>query len=408
MATLNQFTPVSDFQRGQQNALSIQSQQQGIAREASAAPIRNQLSALGLEQQKAGAERSQIGFDQKQVLEKTTIINQTAKAIRALDPSQYKAAFSSIMPQLQKFGIDTSRFNVENITAESLDQVIAETQGFISDPNKLRQLSAAESDFRSKTQGLSQEDTERAKRIALGLDPRATGAAAKTVDVGGVPHVFDPVKQTLVPAIIEGQKVTSEIVGESKATIKEREKFAELTGASRAKSIDKGFDRIAGIDKNMLNLDRALGALERGAGTGAAEKFFPSITAASRELNQIQNELALDIIGAVTFGALSQGELDLAKDTALDRGLSEEALKDVLQRKKAAQQKLRGYLNEQIQFLDQGGTVAGFLREKERQNQQAQPEQQAATQQQADQGQIMEDAQGNRARVFQDGRIEEL
>ena len=83
-------------------------------------------------------------------------------------------------------------------------------------------------------------------------------------------------------------------------------------------------------------------------------------------LDNIQGKMALDVIGAVTFGALSQGELDLARNVALPTGLDGPELTKHLQDKKVAQQKLRDYYNEQIQFLDQGGTVAGFMRQKER------------------------------------------
>ena len=76
--------------------------------------------------------------------------------------------------------------------------------------------------------------------------------------------------------------------------------------------------------------------------------------------------MALDVIGSVTFGALSKGELDLAKEVALPTGLNTPQLIEYLQRRKVAQEKLREYFNEQVQFLDQGGTIAGFLREKER------------------------------------------
>ena len=120
------------------------------------------------------------------------------------------------------------------------------------------------------------------------------------------------------------------------------------------------------------------------------EKFFPSIKAATVELNQIQGELTLDVLGAVTLGAISSTELDLAKQVAIPLGLDEPELIDFLQRKKAAQEKLKAYFNEQIQFLDQGGTIAGFLRSKQGQ--------QGGTQQPAQQpqGQILQfDAQGN-------------
>jgi hypothetical protein len=207
--------------------------------------------------------------------------------------------------------------------------------------------------------------TERTAAIGLKLIPGASGGVSKTVDVGGVPHIFDPVKNTLVPAVVDGEKITSSTVGDNKADIKQREKFGELQGSSRAEAIDKGLEAMKGIDKNMLNLDRAIATLDSGAGTGAAEKLFPSIKAATKELEQIQGELTLDVIGSVTLGAISATELDLARDIALPLGLDEVELRDFLQRKKAAQNKLRDYYNEQIQFLDQGGTVAGFLRKKE-------------------------------------------
>ena len=95
--------------------------------------------------------------------------------------------------------------------------------------------------------------------------------------------------------------------------------------------------------------------------------------AASVALSQIQKSMALDVIGSVTFGALSQGELDLAREVALPISMEGPALIAHLQARKAAQTKLRGYYNDQIQFLDQGGTVAGFMRKMERGAQGGQP-----------------------------------
>ena len=146
---------------------------------------------------------------------------------------------------------------------------------------------------------------------------------------------------------------------------KQAEKFAEATGSQRAKLIDKGFETITKIDGSVRNIDRAIAALDKGAGVGVFEKMWPSIASASVELDNIRNAMALDVVGATTFGALSAGELALAKDVALPTGLDTKELTEYLGNKKAAQQKLRNYYNEQVQFLDQGGTVAGFLRSKE-------------------------------------------
>ena len=168
--------------------------------------------------------------------------------------------------------------------------------------------------------------------------------------------------------------------GKWKVDQKQAEKFAELTGSSRAKAIDKGFETIVKIGGAVRNYDRAISAIKGGAGVGVLEKFWPSIKAASVELDNIRGSMALDVVGATTFGALSKGELDLAKDVALPTGLDSVELVDYLERKKVAQKKLRDYYSEQIQFLDNGGTLAGFMRSKERgqTQEQSQPVQQQA------------------------------
>ncbi len=220
----------------------------------------------------------------------------------------------------------------------------AQAQGLLRAPARAAGPTAAQREFESLTEDLTSEQRQEAKLIKLGLSPRAVGSAIQTI----------------------AEKDLAELIGSTSATIKQREKFGEATGASRARTIDKGFERIAKIDEGVRNIDKAITALNQGAGVGAIESLLPSITAASKTLDNVQGLMALDVVGATTFGALSKGELDLAKDVALPTGLDTPALMQHLQDKKLAQQKLRDYFNEQIQFLDQGGTVAGFLRQKDR------------------------------------------
>lgn len=217
--------------------------------------------------------------------------------------------------------------------------------------------SVKQREFESLTSGLTEEQKKEATLIQLGLSPRAVGNAIQTITSKGI----------------------EEQIGNAKAIIKGREKFAEMTATSRAKAIDSGFEKITKIDAGLRNIDRAVAELNAGAGVGAIEKFLPSFRASSVALDNIQKSMALDVIGSVTFGALSQGELDLAKEVALPTGLDTPQLIKYLGDRKAAQEKLRGYYQEQIDFLDQGGSVAGFMRSKERgagqqpQQEQAQP-----------------------------------
>lgn len=206
-----------------------------------------------------------------------------------------------------------------------------------------KQRPAGVVEFESMTEGLSPDQKKQAKLISLGLSPRAVGSAIQTISDQGI----------------------QEQIGDASATIKQREKFGEMTGSSRAKAVDAGFEKIIKIDAGIGNANRAISALRSGAGVGAVQKFLPSFKAASVELDNIRKSMALDVIGSVTFGALSEGELNLAKEVALPTGLETPELIDYLERRKTAQQKLRDYFNEQVQFLDQGGTIAGFLRKKE-------------------------------------------
>jgi len=190
----------------------------------------------------------------------------------------------------------------------------------------------------------------------------------------------------------------SEQVGDSQATIKERAKFGELTGTSRANTIDKGYESIQLIDKGLSNIDRAIQAVRDGASTGKIASKFPSIARAAVELEQIADSMALDVIGSVTLGAISEAELDLARQVALPVGLKGEDLIQHLMARKSAQIKLRGYLEEQVDFLDQGGTIPQFLRRKKAQREQAATQQgdpQTPPTQQSQPQRMRFDAKGN-------------
>lgn len=246
-------------------------------------------------------------------------------------------------------------------------------------------LTTGQREFQSLIHDLSPEDAEQATRIKLGLDPREVGAAGKIFDIGGVPHIFDPVTREAVRVKVKGEEITAGKVAGSEAQIAAAVERGKGRVVLSNKVIDKGFAAIGNINANIRNIDRALGALSRGAKTGAIQRFLPNITKASVELGQIQKELGLDIVSAVTFGALSKGELDLALGTALPVGLSPPDLTDFLTRKKSAQEKLRDYYRDQIEFLDRGGTVAEFT---DRQKDATQESQEDISQADVDTGQV--------------------
>ncbi len=285
---------------------------------------------------------------------------------------QREAALQQLSPRLAEFNIDASVFQGQDLSDIELDNAIAGTQGLLADPQAATKLG-----LQKRT--LDIREDELAQRADLKRE--APELAGKTEEAKLEAQIkLKPTLEGKLEKVKGDVKASNEIVTES-------------------------FKRIGSITTNVRNIDRAINAIDRGAKTGVIAKLVPSITAASRELRQIQNELGLDVIGSVTFGALSQGELDLALETAIDLGLEPDALKEVLGRKKEAQNKLIGYLDQQIQFLDNGGTLAGW---REEQKQASAPQEVEAPVQQKQGGQVMVDANGNRAMVFPDGSFEEL
>lgn len=177
---------------------------------------------------------------------------------------------------------------------------------------------------------------------------RARQGMPKLTTVGDVPYTWTP-GGTGLDAVIAptGQPVTAETVGGNKAVVSGRTKAAEAA----VKAGEQFFEQLRGVTRSIANISNAVNALDRGANTGVIAEKFPSITEASVELDNIRNQMGLDIIGATTFGALSESELQFALDTAIPTSLNEKALKNWLLRKKEAQKKLQHELGRAARFL---------------------------------------------------------
>jgi len=147
----------------------------------------------------------------------------------------------------------------------------------------------------------------------------------------------------------------------------------ERAGGRRAATVAvntslTAFDQVAKSRSNIANLTEAKRLIvEEGANTGFIVNNLPNWKDSSIALNTVKNELGLDVVGSVTFGALSQGELTLALNTALPTNLSEDALVDWIDRKISAQGKLQDYLYAQAIYLADGDkTIGDWLRSQEK------------------------------------------
>ena len=115
---------------------------------------------------------------------------------------------------------------------------------------------------------------------------------------------------------------------------------------------------------NIANLKEARRLVsEEGASTGVFQRFLPTFRDSTIALREVQRRLGLDVIGSVTFGALSEGELQLALDTALPTDLSGPALIEYLDRKIDAQEKVAREQQKLAEYLLRGGDLGTYLAE---------------------------------------------
>jgi hypothetical protein len=116
---------------------------------------------------------------------------------------------------------------------------------------------------------------------------------------------------------------------------------------------NQAFDRIEGIESNIQTLEKAVSTIDAGARAGAIDNLMPTLDKATIELRQLSRQLGLDVIANTTFGALSEGELRLAMDTAVPP-LDEPDLKKWFQERIDARKKLKRELVKMARELGSG------------------------------------------------------
>lgn len=131
----------------------------------------------------------------------------------------------------------------------------------------------------------------------------------------------------------------------------------------------EAFDSLKGVRRTIANMDDAIAALDNDAATGPIISKLPSFRTAAIELDNIKGRMGLDVVGATTFGALSESELKFALDVALPDSLEPAALRSWLVRKKDAQGKLANELRKAASFLGKpGNTIADYIEQQEKGN----------------------------------------
>jgi len=303
----------------------------------------------------------------------------TAEAGVPTDIAQFTAkgrAFASSVADISRSIIPDLQTGNVNVAIQKMQQRSERLKAAgIDNSNTLKAIQLAQ-DNPQELLRVSQD----AVTIDERLNPRKTvgQASAKTeILASGASIQALPSGEVIVKNSL-GQNVTGDerlaVLEEARiAKIKAQQERADIT-VSTAKRVeqvkkatataDKAFGLVDKIRSNIENLNEVVTLVGEGADTGPISKFFPSFRSASIKLDQLQNRLGLDVVGATTFGALSKGELDLARDVALPKGLQGQPLIDWVNKRVAAQTKLANYYEEQAIFLGEGNTQSDWLKFK--------------------------------------------
>lgn len=127
--------------------------------------------------------------------------------------------------------------------------------------------------------------------------------------------------------------------------------FQVKSASAKAGMVQSTVESILNVDSSLRNYAKAKRsireAIQNGQNiSGLITQFFPDVSVEAAELRNARNALGLDVVGSVTFGALSKGELDLALAQGLPMGLNEPQLLEYIERRELALKKYRQSLME--------------------------------------------------------------
>lgn len=374
---------IGQFQQlGQQNLQAGRSEQ---IRQLLGQAIQPQMTPQTEQQQMLSAQTEGLGGEQALAEQPTAAIPrqqlvQMAKAIdpimaekqlqaAGLDDASKRAEMSRFASQLQTTPFE-KRADVINARAQKL-----QAEG--RDPTQsleLLDLDQAQQD--QALTGIQLLDLSTKERFA------AQAAGAKALGLGGPQVKSSKILDdgTTIQSMKDGTtqviSTTGEVLtGDARTqAIKKAQAFAVDLQGRRAQEREGGkgaakialnaFDQVGKVRSNITDLQEGIRLVrDEGAEVGPIADRLPSFRASTRKLENLRSRLGLNVVGAVTFGALSEGELNLAKDVALPKGLNEAQTVDWMEARIAAQQKLADNLEEAALFLSEpGNSVADFIR----------------------------------------------
>ena len=249
--------------------------------------------------------------EQARKLEAGAFMYNSALALRSLpegDPRRADA-FAGFNQNMKIMGyseaLGLGEFG-DDLSDASLDSIVSAYKPYSQ--MAVKGSTAGQREFQSMTEGLTPEQANRARRIKLGLDPRAVTRADTVEMIGGVPYIFDETTNSMTPVQVGGAEVTPEFVASSSATIEEGEKLGAGTGTGKAARISERIEYGTDASKAIPTLRRALALLDR-VSTGGVNALSLSVRRSlgveGADEGELSNKLGVAVLARLKplFGA---------------------------------------------------------------------------------------------------------
>jgi hypothetical protein len=236
-----------------------------------------------------------------------------------------------------------------------LDIKEARLKSGVEDPSGLRQ-------FEGMTEGLSQEDKDQARRIALGLAPRAVGSAAITTAT-----------QDLTRPVAESE---SFITGATTTAKKDAEDLVKYKSNI--------FDSINSNSRMLSKYNFAIKQLNDGANTGPVIRSLPNLKEQSILVDVVRKEIGMELLGSGLLGVNpTDKDVQFALETAVPDNLMPDALKRELERRSSILQDINAAQEEYYRLIEEEGMTKGDILKLAKQKRQEQQQQEKVATQSA-------------------------
>lgn len=325
----------------QLNRMKIPQAQQQMAQQSQNMAINQQNMEIARAQEARAAQTANM---EQQQMEAQAVLPYLKYALNETDLDKRE----QILMQAQDFfeGIGITDFNhTDFMSTDALQSAVMQASSVAS----MTPGGASPAQFGSSILG---EDSE---------GNRYTITQKRNPDTGTVEAVYAPLTAGAPESPVGPVDIINPTTGQTARQRVETEQEVAVNEARITRNVaraDKALTEMENIYQNTIPLyDEALKYLDEGAETGLLESFFPSFKAATRNLERVQNQLGLDVISSVTFGALSEGELNLALSTGLDLSLQEDALRADIIRRRDAKLKLANYLEDAATYFSNNPTA---------------------------------------------------